>query len=288
MAWWKSYLCAGLILSLLSSCTEERVKEIRRETRTYEKAYNSGDYQKFEELWDENAEYVDAESGETIRGRAAIVERFRKNQPSQIEVEVDTISFPSEHKVRETGTVKIRGKDGSIKKTAYRAFYEKKNNKWLLTEVREVDYVDPPSHYEKLKELEWLVGDWIDRDEDVEIETHTDWDKQRNFLTQHFTVKTEGKFDLEGKQIIFWDPHQEKIRSWIFDSDGGFAEGSWSKNEKSWIVESSHTLPDGSLSSSTNIYTPIDENSYQWESTGREAGGELLPDIAPVKVIRKR
>jgi hypothetical protein len=30
---------------------------------------------------------------------------------------------------------------------------------------------------------------------------------------------------LEGWQIIGWDPIEERIRTWTFDGEGGFAEG---------------------------------------------------------------
>ena len=43
--------------------------------------------------------------------------------------------------------------------------------------------------------------------------------------------------DLEGTQVIGWDPAAGTIRSWMFDSDGGFGEGTWSKKDNSWIVK---------------------------------------------------
>jgi hypothetical protein len=74
----------------------------------------------------------------------------------------------------------------------------------------------------------------------------------------------------------------------MFDSDGGFGEGSWKKDGKAWIVENAQTMPDGTRASAINIYTPVDADHYTFESTGRDVGGELLPDIRPVTVERKK
>lgn len=156
-----------------------------------------------------------------------------------------------------------------------------------VTKGDESKVEEAPSHYEQLKGLEWLVGEWVDQDEDVKIVTIGSWDKYKNFITQHFTVTLQGDVELEGKQIIGWDPVNEQIRSWVFDSDGGFGEGKWEQRGDQWIVNSSQTLGGGGLASSINIYSNIGSSSYTWQSTGREVDGEFLPNIEPVTVKRK-
>ena len=100
-------------------------------------------------------------------------------------------------------------------------------------------------------------------------------------------MNDEGRTDFEGEQFIGWDPEAEKIRSWLFDSDGGFGEGTWTKRGESWVVEVTQTLADGSRASATQIYKPVNATSYTWEATDREVDGELLPDIEPVTIVRK-
>jgi hypothetical protein len=73
----------------------------------------------------------------------------------------------------------------------------------------------------------------------------------------------------------------------MFDSDGGFGEGTWSQKDNCWIVKFSQVLPDGRKASATNIYTLVDENTFTWQSIGRQVDGEFLPNIEPVKVVRK-
>lgn len=291
---WRS--CSFALLTLLltvNSYSEEEGKNetaIREKAKSYEQAYNRGDSKALAALWSETAEYINPVSGEVVSGREALEQEFdsvfQENNNPQIEIKIDSIEFPNNHQAVETGTAIVKGKDGEINQTAYKAIYEKQNEEWLLTQVREADYEEPPSQYEHLKDLEWLIGEWEDKDEDVIVKTKVQWDKYKNFLTQEFSVATEGKSQLEGKQIIAWDPINEKIRSWVFDSDGGFGEGSWKKKNGSWVVEASQTLADGTRASAINVYTPINHDQYKWESTGREIDGEILPNFGPVNVVR--
>jgi hypothetical protein len=92
--------------------------------------------------------------------------------------------------------------------------------------------------------------------------------------------------DFEGSQIIGWDPHSQTIRSWLFDSDGGFGVGRWSGAGDRWTVQSLNVLPDGRRASATNIYERLDENTVRFRSIGRQVDGELLPNIEPVTVTR--
>lgn len=144
-----------------------------------------------------------------------------------------------------------------------------------------------PTHYEKLQGLDWLEGKWVDKEAGSLIEMEGKWDKYKNFLTQKFSVTLDGKLDLEGFQIIGWDPAKKQIRSWVFDSDGGFGTGVWKNEKGNWIVESEQTMPDGKKGTSINIYSNIQKDSYTWESTGREVGGKMMPNIEPVTVRRK-
>jgi len=93
--------------------------------------------------------------------------------------------------------------------------------------------------------------------------------------------------DLEGTQVIGWDAAAGTIRSWMFDSDGGFGEGTWSKKGDKWVVKFSQVLPDGRKASATNIYTLAGNDTFTWKSVGRKVGDEFLPNIDEVKMVRK-
>jgi hypothetical protein len=156
-----------------------------------------------------------------------------------------------------------------------------------LDRVTEEEVPVVPTHYEQLKELEWMVGAWLDEDDQSRIETVCQWTKNRNFMTRMFSIAVRDRIEMSGLQIIGWDPAAKQIHSWVFDSDGGFGEGVWSKKDNRWYVKSTGTLADGSKSSFVNIITRLDDDTFTWQSIDRVAGGEILPNVAEVVVVRQ-
>jgi hypothetical protein len=177
--------------------------------------------------------------------------------------------------------------DAEPEESTYTAVYVKRDGKWLLDRVTEEDIPVVLSNYEHLKELEWMIGEWVDKDEQAEITTNCQWTKNRNFMTRMFSVSVRDRIAVSGMQIIGWDPAKKQIRSWVFDSDGGFGEATWSKKDKVWHIQTIGTAPDGSQSSSIGIITPVDDNTFTWQVVNRVAGGELLPNVDEVVVARQ-
>ena len=148
--------------------------------------------------------------------------------------------------------------------------------------------VAAPSHYEQLKELEWLVGEWVDQDENSSINTVCQWTKNKNFLSRSFAVSIADSIQLEGTQVIGWDPTRSVIRSWMFDSDGGFSVGLWTREGDRWTIRTLQILAGGEKASSVNILTRVNDDKFTWESVNREVDGEVLPNIDQVTVARKQ
>jgi hypothetical protein len=153
--------------------------------------------------------------------------------------------------------------------------------------VEEEESSVPLATIAKLGELEWLIGDWIDRDNTGSVETTFRWTKDYAFINGTFRVTVGDHVDIEGTQVIGWDPVAKKIRSWIFDTKAGFGRGEWSREGNRWTVNLKSILGTGQRASSMNIYTYVDPNSFTWQSVSREVDGELLPDIDAVTVVRK-
>ena len=95
------------------------------------------------------------------------------------------------------------------------------------------------------------------------------------------TFKVRGEAETDGWEIVGWDPDRQQIRSWIFDSNGGFGESSWSYDDGHWLIRASNVLPDGSRSTAENVLTKVDDNQFTWESQNRTLDGESQ---TPVKV----
>ncbi len=174
--------------------------------------------------------------------------------------------------------------------TSYLAVHVKKDGKWRLDSVRETELPAPPQSEapEALKDLEWMVGDWVDQSKDSTVETVCRWTKNKSFLTRTFKVSVPGMDDLEGTQVVGWDPVNKAIRSWVFDSDGGYLEGTWTRKGDTWTVKAAGFLADGRKASSVNVFKYVDPNTFTWRSFGRKVEGQFMPDVPEVKVVRKQ
>ena len=146
---------------------------------------------------------------------------------------------------------------------------------------------ETPAASEQLQELAWLVGDWVDDSSDADNSVTVKWTENKTFLTYAFKVSAPGSDDLEGTQIIGWDPAAGTIRSWMFDSDGGFGEGAWSKHGDTWVVKFGEGLvrrPQGL--GNQRLQAGGRQHIRAWKSIGRKLDGQFLPNIE-VKMVRK-
>jgi uncharacterized protein (TIGR02246 family) len=290
-------LCAATSLTPNISRADQAEDEaaIRANAEAYVAAYNNRDAKAVAAMWSPEAVYMDPSTGDAAIGREEIEKVFTDILAdlgeAKLEVEVHSVEFVSPNVAIENGTVRITKPDAEPEETAYSAVNVKREGKWLLDRVSEEEPPappePPPSNYEQLKELEWMIGSWIDQDEDATVQTDCDWTKNQNFINRSFAVVVGDQVDLAGMQIIGWDPVAKQIRSWIFDSDGGFAEGKWTRKGDRWLIQQNGTLPDGSITSAVNIITRVDDNSFTWQSVNREVGGDILPNVDEVLVVRK-
>lgn len=264
---------------------------IRQSAPAYVKAFNSRDSQALAGQWSPDAVYVNRATGEEVAGRAAIAAQFDalfKAQPDlKLDVSVESIRFLSPNVAVEQGTSKFLSPKGDPEEIDYTAVYVQRDGKWLLDRVTDDARETTPSHYQQLKPLEWLVGKWVDQDEQARIETECNWAKNNNFLVRSFTVSAGDEIDLSGMQIIGWDASTKSIRSWTFDSNGGFAEGTWSGRGNRWFIHNKGILANGQKTTMVNVVKPVDDMSFTWQTIDRTVGGELLPNIAEVTIVRQ-
>jgi len=264
---------------------------IRQTVESYRAAFNKGDAKALADHWSDNAVYTNRFTGEEAIGRAAIAEEFaaifKEKKGLKLDVSIESLRLLSPSVAVEHGTAKLLAPQAEPEETKYTAIYVKQGDKWLLDRVTDGTDDSPPSHYEQLKALEWMVGSWIDEDKEARIETECNWTKNRNFLTRSYSIVVGDQIEMSGMQIIGWDPAAKTIRSWTFDSDGGFSEGTWTYKKDRWHIRTSGVLADGRKASAVNIMKPVDANSFTWQTTERTAGGELLPSVDEVLIVRK-
>src|SRR5262249_58842567 len=91
-----------------------------------------------------------------------------------------------------------------------------------------------------------------------------------------------------GTQWIGYDPLTKKIHSWTFETSGGFGEGAWSHDGKTWTVKTTAVLRDGVKASSTNVLTIVDGNTISLASKDRKLNGKEMPDLKEVQLKRRK
>jgi uncharacterized protein (TIGR02246 family) len=286
-----SCLAAGPVPGQASAQPSADETAIRTTVAAYVQAYGKHDSQALADLWSPEAVYSNRLTGEEVVGRAAIAEQFAalfKEQPElKLDVNPESIQLLSPNTAVEYGTAKLLTPQREPEELKYTAVYVKRDGRWLLDRVTDGTEETAPSHYEQLKSLEWMIGTWVDQDETAQIETVCNWTKNRNFLTRSFSISIENRIELSGMQIIGWDASTKSIRSWTFDSDGGFNEGDWTYKQDRWFVRNNGILADGRKASALNVMKPVDADSFTWQTVERTAGGELLPNIDEVLIVRK-
>jgi uncharacterized protein (TIGR02246 family) len=265
---------------------------IRQKTQSYAEAYNRKDADAIAQFWLEDAEYTNLMTGYTVEGREAIREEFEdifsEGEDVNLEMSTGLVAFPKMGEAVETGIYTVSIPDQPSKKFRYRLFYTYSDGDWYLSREGELEELEFASNYENLKELEWLIGKWEDADDEVYVESEYRWDENKNFIRHTFKVDVIGKKEIEGERIIGWDPVNGTIRSWQFDSRGGFAEAEWYKEGDRWVIESANTLPDGRLASQIQVVTPEEQDSFIYEIPSRVVDGEIQRGLDSVQVIRKR
>ena len=286
MAW-------GLASAIGAEANRQAADEaaIRKTVESYVAAFNQGDAKALAAMWSPEAVYTNPLSGQQVVGRAEIEKQFAAifadAKGAKLEAKTDSVQFISPSVAVEHGTAKVIRPDQAPEESEYTAVYVKRDAQWLLDRVTEEDVVVVTSHYEQLKELEWMIGRWVDQDEDDTVVTECNWTRNNNFLARSFTIQIRDRLDMAGMQIIGWDPSTKQIRSWVFDSDGGFGQGTWTKKDKRWYIQQSGVLPDGRKSSSVNIVTYVDDKTCTLQSVNRMVEGELLPNVDEVTIVKE-
>jgi uncharacterized protein (TIGR02246 family) len=162
----------------------------------------------------------------------------------------------------------------------------KREGRWLIGSMHEVAGAEP-SHRLRLKDLQWMVGVWAEEASRGATRSECDWAKHGNYLIRKFTTAGENNAILGGTEVIGWDPRAHRIRSWTFDSDGGFGESTWTRDGDHWVVRYSGILADGGDVSATHLITPVDANTITLQSKDRTLDGAKQPDLPEITIKRQ-
>lgn len=269
------------------SADEAALKEAMQ---AYVDAFNKRDMDQVKAMWSEQAVHTDLETGTRVVGREAIAAdiaaAFETMPGIVLSGTVERIRLVTPEVAKVEGQTSITTPDRDVVYSSFTALFVNDDGNWMIDSLDEGILASPPSSYEALRGLEWMVGSWVDESEDQRVEASVRWTANQAFLIRSFSITADDDATLEGTEVIGWDARSKEIRSWTFNSDGSFGDGIWSKNGDGYLVKSSQTLADGNAASGTFVIKRVDPNTLTVQLVAHEIEGEPQPASETATVVR--
>ena len=285
-------LCGGspALAQAVAAAPTPLATSILAEAEATVKAFNAGDSAALAALFSPTGELVD-ENGSVYTGPQEISGLFKtffeKFPKSVLEMEVTSTRPLGSDIAVEEGVRRITANEGAAAaQVRYVAVREKTGDRWPIASYREFADDPAPTPREMLSALEWMVGDWVDESPEARTSISFRWSDDGNFLLGDYSVSVGGEVVSASTQRVGWDPIEGRLRSWTFDSDGGFSHGEWTPLEGGWVAKTEATMPDGTTASATVLLAVKDADHFVVRSTDRIVAGAEEPDFELV-IARK-
>ena len=275
---------------------------IRAASAAYKQALERGDGKALAAIWTADGDIIDA-AGNVLKGREAVevLEPVPADAPKgtapAFRITETSLRFLEADVAIEDGSVEVVPPGSSaVEKGRFSAIWVRQEGVWRLAVLREARGA-MPAGAETLADLAWMVGDWTVADDGTAvqaagkptIELSVRWNPTKTFLLRDMKITPPGAAAdaaIHVTQRIGWDPLSKGIRSWVFSSDGGHGEAEWSRDEGSWVARTTAVLPDGTQTSSINIYSYDGKDRCAWRSLPTHVGGEHMPQVN-MTLVRK-
>jgi hypothetical protein len=154
--------------------------------------------------------------------------------------------------------------------------------------VRDAPY-SPPTNYEHLRALEWAIGDWASEGDSGGVERLSfAWSENQNYIVSTFMTTSKDIAVASATVWTGWDPVAKHIRSWIFDDNGGFGEGTWTRDGKRWSLKTTSVHRDGKKAAATFVLTHVNADTMTLQARDRSVEGKGLPDTREVTLKRAK
>jgi uncharacterized protein (TIGR02246 family) len=265
---------------------------IKKATQQFADAFNKRNPQAVADCYHPNATLITS-NGTRILGHDGIVRHYAvviaSAPEAQLKIKPTAVQFVTADVGIVEGELEFHsGPDAPLDDTRYVAVFVKSGGEWLLDRTRNFPAdQDTKTSHERLEELEWLIGEWLEEDEEALARTTCRWSTDRNYLLQDFKVRMPGFPPVSGTMRIGWDPLTKQIKSWTFDSDGGYSEALWTHGKDQWILKTRGVTHLGKSFAGTSVLRRVNGNTLSWETRDRVEGGVVVPDRGPLLVRRQ-
>ena len=259
------------------------IAAVRKSVEQFSAAFNAGKVDGLASMFLPKGEVID-ENGSVYQGpqeiKGLLNAFFQKFPGAKLAIDVQSVRLVGPVAIEE-GTRTITVKDGATKSQfRYIAVWAKTDKGWQIASLRDFTDDPVPTANENLQPIAWLMGDWINEGADGKVAISYRWSEDKNYLLGEFEINSPSKPVAKSSQRIGWDPSARKIRSWLFDADGGFAEADWIVvDDGEIVIKSSSVNPDGVTATATLTLVPKDEQHFTIEGTDRIIGDGREPDF---------
>jgi uncharacterized protein (TIGR02246 family) len=216
--------------------------DVHKVMEAFVNAFNENDAAKLGATLTATAEFIDDDSNR-VEGAKAIEELlgkfFATNKGAKLQITPEGTRTIAPGVALEDGESVVSIPDKKTQSVRrYTIAFAKTDAGWKIASIREYpEETEIEDAADRLKELEWFIGEWVDEGGDSLVTTTVRLPADKSHLIRDFTVTQQGKELLKGMQRITVDPLTGTVRGWSFDSAGGYGESTWAKNGDSWLYQ---------------------------------------------------
>lgn len=283
------------LVALGSAGAQEAVpawhEEVVSKSAAFAEAFGKADAPAVAAHFAQRGELID-EEGVIYTGReeiAALLQTFFEQFPGAVlQVEIESIREVAPGILIEEGvrTISVDGVTPASARVRYTSVLTREEDRWVHASLRQVADDPLPAPGERLAALDWLIGEWRAEGSESNVEVAVRRSEDGNYLIGEISTLVQGVRVLGTTQRIGWDPSQGRIRSWLFDTDGGFSEGIWTPTELGWMIRTEGVLPDGNTASATVLYELVDRDRFVMRGMHRVIGDRTDADFE-LTIIRR-
>ena len=256
------------------------------------KAYNDHNADALSSYFTDDATLIDVD-GAVIKGKAAIGSQFAagfaQSSSYKLDSQIESVRYITADVAQIEGTSTLTAPNEAPIINRFVSLVAKKDNVWKLAEIRDLPSApDDITPGDRLAELEWMVGDWVDQNGDLKIHSVVKWGENKAYLTRKTTIAEGEDGSHSSLMVLAYDPQAGQIRSWLFDSAGGRGEATWIRvADDQWVLRAAGNLANGLPNSATQVLTIVGKDALKTSSFDRIIGGEIAPDIDEILMVRK-
>ena len=265
---------------------------IEKVMSSFESAFNKGDAKAPAAFWTPDGDLIGLQ-GERTEGRKQIEKLFgglfSANKDMKLKFSIDAVHLVGEDAAVVDATAEVFPPLPAMPAEPRSTMVlVRRDGRWLIETARDT-LAYSHSNYRYLKTVQWMIGEWTDNPaspEKARLHSSCDWTAEKNFLIRKFNAEGNGRQTRAGTEVIGWDPRHHRIRSWNFDSNGGYGESTWRREGDHWIIHYSGVLQDGSEVSCVYLVSRIDNDTVTLKATERMVNDEKQPDLNEVTIHR--